>query len=326
VNHEVQPAEPDVSDKPKRRWYQFTLRTVGVWMVLLCLLLGSFSWWRDRTKRQRRILAALKEFGATVDNEKFHLFEPASGRLADLDNKFLLSARVRYVLGDDFTSEIVSVGYSESKSSPLKKSSQVVGQVKWLSRLRTFHLEGEVSPRDLREFPFIGTLENLGILLPQEIERGQLTDDDLAVFKKAKKLEVLFLSRQRIEGGGLVHLQKCPLRMLFLSGTGLEDQGLAHLSMNDKLKFLSLANTRITDRGIAEAQLPQSLECIVLTNTRIGDRALERLQQLPNLAELHIGQTGITQDGLNRFYAAKPKCTVVWDDIDFLPPHLATPQ
>jgi len=198
-----------------------------------------------------------------------------------------------------------------------------VDYVKGLSRLRTFHLEGDVSPRDLREFPFIGSLENLAISVPPEIERGQLTDDDLAVFEKAKKLEVLCLSRQRIEGGGLVHLQKCPLRVLYLSDTGLEDQGLAHLAMNDKLTILTLANTRITDRGIAETQLPQTLECIVLTNTRIGDRALERLQQLPNLLALHIGQTGITQKGLNRFYAAKPKCAVVWDDgdRDFLPPH-----
>ena len=315
-------ALPPPTARPRRRWYQFTLRTAGIVLLIFFLLLGGFAEWRHRSYRHRKIAGELKEFGASVDQESFHFFTPGSGRLAAWDNQFLLSARVRYVLGDDFTSEIVSVSYSESPSFPLKKSSQVVDHVKWLPRLRIFHLEGELSSRDLKELPFIGSLEDFGIQLPPEIERGQLMDDDLAVFKKAKKLEVLFLCRQRIAGSGLVHLQKSPLRKLYLSGTSLEDSGLAHLALQDKLKILVLANTRITDRGIAEAELPQSLECIVLTNTRIGDRALERLQQLPHLVAVHIGQTCITQDGLNRFYAAKPKCAVVWDDNpDILPPH-----
>jgi hypothetical protein len=41
VNHEVQPAEPDVSDNPKRRWYQFSLLTMLVVLTLLCVFVGG---------------------------------------------------------------------------------------------------------------------------------------------------------------------------------------------------------------------------------------------------------------------------------------------
>jgi hypothetical protein len=41
VNHEVQPAEPAVSDKPKRRWFQFSLKTLLFAITVIGLLLGA---------------------------------------------------------------------------------------------------------------------------------------------------------------------------------------------------------------------------------------------------------------------------------------------
>jgi hypothetical protein len=52
---------PSPTARPRHRWYQFTLRTAGVWMVLLCLLLGSFAWWRDRAERQRKVVEEMRD-------------------------------------------------------------------------------------------------------------------------------------------------------------------------------------------------------------------------------------------------------------------------
>jgi hypothetical protein len=39
VTDEVQPAEPDMSEKPKRRWFQFSLKTLLV-TVTVALAVG----------------------------------------------------------------------------------------------------------------------------------------------------------------------------------------------------------------------------------------------------------------------------------------------
>ena len=61
---DVKPDSADNLAKPRRRWYQFTLRTAGVWIALFCLLLGSFTWWRDRDERQRKVEEEWRGLGA----------------------------------------------------------------------------------------------------------------------------------------------------------------------------------------------------------------------------------------------------------------------
>ena len=66
-SNEVQPAEPDVSDKPKRRWFQFSLRA-----LLIGITVGSvgFGWymyrWRRQQAEQRKAVVAVKELGGSA--------------------------------------------------------------------------------------------------------------------------------------------------------------------------------------------------------------------------------------------------------------------
>ena len=46
MTREVQPAEPAVSDKPKRRWYQFSLRTLLLAMTFAGIVFGTVLPWR----------------------------------------------------------------------------------------------------------------------------------------------------------------------------------------------------------------------------------------------------------------------------------------
>src|SRR5436190_17976910 len=91
----VQPA------RPRRRWYQFTLRTAGVWMVLLCLLLGSFAWWRDRAERQRKVVEELEGLGAYV---KYRLFSLTKTETYDdpvmVEEEWFLGTWLRHRFGD----------------------------------------------------------------------------------------------------------------------------------------------------------------------------------------------------------------------------------
>jgi hypothetical protein len=53
----------------KRRWYQFSLKTLLVFMVLCSLVLAAFSWRLQRAHRQARAVAALRSLGCEVGYE-----------------------------------------------------------------------------------------------------------------------------------------------------------------------------------------------------------------------------------------------------------------
>ena len=48
MTHEVQPAEPAVSEKPKRRWFQFSLRTMLLAITSAGILCGWVANYRCR--------------------------------------------------------------------------------------------------------------------------------------------------------------------------------------------------------------------------------------------------------------------------------------
>jgi len=72
VTHEVQPAEHAVSDKPKRRWYQFSLKTLLVVFTLASVSLGWLTYERNEVQKRETAIARIKELGGRVyfDEEK----------------------------------------------------------------------------------------------------------------------------------------------------------------------------------------------------------------------------------------------------------------
>jgi hypothetical protein len=60
MSEEQEPHEapaPEPMQRPKRSWYQFSLRTMFVVVTLVCVGLGGFSWWAQQSRewiRQRR--------------------------------------------------------------------------------------------------------------------------------------------------------------------------------------------------------------------------------------------------------------------------------
>jgi hypothetical protein len=63
VTHEVQPAEPAVSDKPKRHWYQFSLWSVFVLMTTLGIFM---AWGVHEGGRRHRAIVRLQKVGASM--------------------------------------------------------------------------------------------------------------------------------------------------------------------------------------------------------------------------------------------------------------------
>jgi len=53
-----------VSDKPKRRWYQFSLKTVLVVLTLLCLGPGRYvAYEQAKARKQKAAVEAIEKLG-----------------------------------------------------------------------------------------------------------------------------------------------------------------------------------------------------------------------------------------------------------------------
>src|SRR6185369_15051691 len=66
--HEVKLAEPFMSDKPQRRWYQFSLKTLLVGLTLLCLGPGGYvAYEQNKARKQKAAVEAIEKLGGFVD-------------------------------------------------------------------------------------------------------------------------------------------------------------------------------------------------------------------------------------------------------------------
>jgi hypothetical protein len=84
---------------PKRRWYQFTLKTLLLVMVLLCLGPGGFvAYEQNKVLRQKAAVEAIEKLGGVVEYGR-----SVSGR----------STILRQILGDDTIGMVESVPQRE---------------------------------------------------------------------------------------------------------------------------------------------------------------------------------------------------------------------
>jgi hypothetical protein len=65
--------------KPKRRWLQFSLRTMLLAMFVLSCLLGGFGWRWQRAKQQEVAVATLRALGGDVVRYDFSRVENPDG-------------------------------------------------------------------------------------------------------------------------------------------------------------------------------------------------------------------------------------------------------
>ena len=318
--------------RPRRRWYQFTLRTVGVWMVLLCLLLGSFAWWRDRAERQRKVVEELRGLGATVAYRIFSLTKRPGihdGLMYKVDShdEFFLCSWLRHALGDNFVYNVDRIKLTDSPAfyqTPSATRELTLRLLQKCPHIKELTIEGNVvRVTDLKETPFLQSLEILHIDTVSRDSRGGLTEDDLEVLGQAASLQELCIERQLFPDAGLAHLQDCRrLQILLFTDTNMGDEGLRHVSeltelvqlhvsralITDaglrhlhklsQLQYLSLAGNTISGEGLADVGPQIFLRFLSVDQTNFTDEALRHLKQFPRLASLDITNTKVSGSGI----------------------------
>ncbi|MFN0020149.1 MAG: leucine-rich repeat domain-containing protein [Pirellulaceae bacterium] len=227
---------------PKRRRFQFSLKSLWVLMTVLCGILGAF--WHfviAPAERQRGAAQMVEGLGGAI-------------RRGSPYEEYWVVDQLREVLPRDY---IDVAGGVSLDSSPARD--QDIARLKVLSQLSSVYLRGtrltDASAPNLR------SLRELVIL---DVSETELTDAGLLELCDLPKLVSLFLDDTEVTDAGLSHLPyQSTLRNLSLRNTPVTNAGLIHLSRLSGLKSLDITGTQVTSEGVATFQ--QSLpNCLIV--------------------------------------------------------------
>jgi hypothetical protein len=178
-----------VSDKPKRRWYQFSLKTLLAVMTLLCVGPGGYvAYEQGKSRQQKRAVETIRSIGS-VD------FDDSIRRR---------SAVTRVILGDDSFSNVVWIGFNPKKAKNRRLTDADLRDIQSFSGLKYLGLGGcqTITDAGLRE---LSGLESLAYIY---LEDTQITDAGLMHLSGLKKLQYLSLYNTHVSSNGVDELQK----------------------------------------------------------------------------------------------------------------------
>jgi hypothetical protein len=253
--------------KTKLRWYQFSLRSLLIFMTLFAFACSWFAVKMGQATRQKEAVETLKKkAGKTIYYD--YQFDPA-GKLKP-NAQLPGPAWLRKWLGDDFFCTAV--------------------KLEWIN-YNTFNrrmIDAELEP-----------IERLSELREIDLTYGDVTDRGLLHFKKLRQLKKLNLSYTDMRDAGLSSLAELTgLESLSLTGTHISDEGLSQLKALTELRALNLSHINISDAGVANLLVFDKLEELWLTGTIISDEALKEVKKMKQLKKLHLSYTKISDAGL----------------------------
>ncbi len=222
--------------KPKRRWFQFSLRSLFVFTSIVAVAIGLVGTKVVRKRIVQSAVDALRKKGAFISYDYYigqNATPPGPGW-------------VRRLLGDNYFSEVEGVNLSGPRFTD-----DGLANVREFAHIRFLNLSGtKITDAGL------ANLRGLRHLNSIHLDGAKLSGEGLADLADLRELRELFLVQTTLTNySGLENLK--PLRQLYslwLYGTKMSDAGLVHLRGLAQLRYLSLAFTNVTDKGIAELQ------------------------------------------------------------------------
>ena len=174
-----------MTSRPKRRWYQFSLKTLLVVMVLLCLGPGGYvAYEQNKVRRQKEAVEAIEKLGGVVEYGR-----NASAR----------PAMLRQILGDDTIGMVESVDFW----NPSQVTDADVVHFARLPRLKHLHLtDTHVTDAGLKHLASLKDLSGL------TLDNTQVTDAGLVHLAGLKSLRHLSVYRTQVTDAGVAELQE----------------------------------------------------------------------------------------------------------------------
>jgi hypothetical protein len=288
--------EPIKADPPKRkrRWFQFSLRTLMIVVTVFAIVGGWFGAKMERARRQKATVEAIRKSVGWAGYD--YQVEP-SGQL--IPNATPPSpAWLRKMLGDDFFADVISAGVNTDRGA---------GILTQFDRLQFARLELFVTDAGMEHVAGLSQLQGL------DLGSSKVTDAGLHHIQRLNGLRRLTLP-PRVTDAGMRYLADLgQLQVLLVFGKSITDAGLEHLKGLKQLETLNVGLNPVTGRGLA--QLSQ-LRVLYLGYAPITDDDLEKLRELKNLQRMDLrpgayGGIRFTKEGVAKLRQALPNCYIV---------------
>ena len=306
----------------KLRWYQFSLRSLMIFVLVCGVLLGWSGTFFLRLHQQREAVSRIRGLGGLVQydyqwregNLDYHASPPGPKVLRMMlgDDAFAHVAKVNFCCQDfsSFNSCVNPLKYADLKALEALHDLDTLGildsnigdeglqHLAALGRLRALDLESpKIGDQGLEH---LRGLTNLRIF---KLSRGKFSDKGIEQLKGLKNLESLNLSDTQVTTEGVARLSAATtLRELVFYGFGVNDSTLRRLDALKGLKVLQLVRCSVTDAGLTPLEHLTRLRELQLNEChRISDAGLGHLRRLSNLETLFVSGAEISDSGLRKF-------------------------
>jgi hypothetical protein len=231
VNNTAMQAEPL---KYKRHWFQFSLRTLLIFMTVVALACGWLATKIEKKHSEREAVEAIIKLGGDVMYDYQYTDSRKPSTPIWLAN----------VLGEGLFDDVRDVDLENANADAALVHVQVLTQLKTLALW-----ESKVTDAGLAHFR--GPSQLVWIALTNT----SVGDAGLEFLDRLAELDYVDLSQTRITDAGLQHVKGLTqLEFLYLGKTKVTDAGLESLKDLTQLKILDLSETKTTDAGVKELQ------------------------------------------------------------------------
>ncbi len=293
-------AQPE-SPRRLRRWFQYSLRTLLLFVLLVSIGMSWFAVKMQQAKKQREAVEVIRRAGGMVIYDYHYGGLPKPPNYIDMSGKQASGpAWLRRVLGDDFFNKATVVFLARAQNPQ-----ECLDRLKDLPHLQKLDLiNNQITDAELEHLEGMTELQNL-------ILGDQITDAGLKRIVGLKRLEEFGFTSKRITDAGLECLERLKqLRTLYLNRTQTGDAGLKHLAGLSHLDHLFLDGTQVTDAGLEYLGGLSELKQLSLYDTRITDAGLEHLRTLEQLDALSLSGSKVTDKGVKKLQQALPNCKI----------------
>jgi hypothetical protein len=292
------------TDKPRRPWLRFSIRAVMLLVLVVGVLLGRHV---NKARKQHAAVAAVQRAGGWVHYD----YEFVNGKLTRGQSPWA-PRWLRQMVGDEFFQNVrqVSLVYDDSSGKRfdnpnVEASDELLKRLSDLPGLTNLYLtDTQATDEGLRHIGKMTGLETLMIWNARLV-----TDAGVAHLKSLRKLKTIHINKSNLTNKSLLLLSSLPgMEEMSLQQNHFSDEGLARLKGKDRLKrlYIGLGDLQVTDAGLAHLRGFERLELLDVQHSEVTINGLEQLKTLPNLQELWLSATKVTDADVRKLKDASP--------------------
>ena len=269
---EITPPQSTTQRKTRRRWFQFSIRSMMLAITLLCVWLGVIS---HRANRQKRAVEAIRSKGGSVEYD----YESRKYGGRNFPRRGSPSPPgpvwLQNLVGLDYFATVVVAGVGHDAADD-----DSVAVLVNLPELRCVSLVGAGVTQG-----GLARLKELPNLVSLDLENSSATSAGWEPLERLTQLEELTLSGDNVTDSTLSYVEGLRhLTLLHVNWSQITDAGLEHLGCLTRLKSLWLDSDKLTDAGLRHLTTLTQLQDLDLSRTKITKGGIDDLRRvLPSL-------------------------------------------